>query len=390
MKYNEFHGLKLSALGFGCMRFPVLEDGKTIDEAQVEKMFDLAIKNGINYFDTAWPYHDGNSEIVTGKVLKKYPRDSFYLATKYPGHQLVFPEKRAEYAPNVIFEKQLEKAGVDYFDFYLLHNVNEGSIGPFEDPELGVIAYFEEQVKLGRIKHLGFSAHAQLSTLKGFLDRHPNTFEFCQIQLNYMDWTLQSAKEKYDYITEKGLGVWVMEGIRGGKLATLPEECEKKLRVLRPEASDAEWAIRWVQTLPNVIVQLSGMSNLAQVEENIKTMSSGNPLSEDEFQLLLDIAKEHLMNAVPCTKCRYCCEECTQELDIPDLIAVYNDFCSNSGPTASGYINSLPEDKRPSACIACGNCKKMCPQNIDIPAVMKDFTEKLEVQKQRMAAMMRK
>ena len=367
MKYNRFQDLELSALGFGCMRFPVFED-KSIDKEQVEKMFDYAIANGINYFDTAWPYHEGKSEIVTGKFLKKYPRDSFYLATKFPG----FPFKLGapdNPRPEEIFEKQLEKCGVEYFDFYLCHNVSERTIPIFEDPEIGIIPYLLKQKELGRIKHLGFSCHAQFENLKAFVERHPDTFEFCQIQLNYLDWTLQQAKEKYEFLTEKGIPVWVMEGIRGGKLASLPKTLSGKLKALRPEASEAEWAIRWVQSLPNVCVQLSGMSNMTQVEENIRTMKEGEPLSKEEFDLLLEIA-EGLKRSVPCTKCRYCCDGCPMELDIPDLVAQYNAYVTQDDFTVRTYINSLPEDKQPSACVACGQCTDMCPQNINVPAVM--------------------
>ncbi len=367
MKYNKFQDIELSALGFGCMRFPVLED-KSIDVDQVEKMFEIAFKNGVNYFDTAWPYHEGNSEIVTGKLLKKYPRDSYYLATKFPAFQFK-PGQPGNPHPSEIFEKQLEKCGVDYFDFYLCHNVSEKTMPVFEDPEIGIIPYLQKQKELGRIKHLGFSCHAQYPNLKAFVERHPGVFEFCQIQLNYLDWTLQEAKEKYEFLTEKGIPVWVMEGIRGGKLAALPEELSGKLRVLRPNASDAEWAIRWVQSLPNVCVQLSGMSNIAQVEENVKTLNEGAPLTKEEFDLLLEVA-ESLKRSAPCTKCRYCCDGCPSELDIPDLVAQYNAFLVQDDFTVRTYLSSLPEDKQPSACVACGQCTDICPQNINVPVIM--------------------
>ncbi len=378
MKYNKFQDIELSALGFGCMRFPVLED-KSIDEEQVAKMFDLAIEGDVNYFDTAWPYHEGNSEIVTGKLLKKYPRDSYYLATKFPAFQYKAGEPGNPH-PSEFFEKQLEKCGVDYFDFYLCHNVSEKTIPAFEDPEIGIIPYLVEQKKLGRIKHLGFSCHAQFPNMKAFLERHPGVFEFCQIQLNYLDWTLQEAKEKYELLTELGIPVWVMEGIRGGRLAALPEALSKKLRVLRPEASDAEWAIRWVQSLPNVCVQLSGMSNIAQVEENLKTMNEGDDLTQEEFDLLLEIA-ESLKRSVPCTKCRYCCDGCPMELDIPALIAQYNAFLTQDDFSIRQYMDSLPEDKRPSACVSCGQCTDICPQNINVPDIMERFAAALAGEK---------
>ena len=379
MKYNKFQDIELSALGFGCMRFPVLEDGKTIDEEQVAKMFDMAIKGGVNYFDTAWPYHEGNSEIVTGKLLKKYPRDSFYLATKFPAFQFKLGASDNP-KPEEIFEKQLEKCGVEYFDFYLCHNVAERTMPVFEDPEIGIIPYLLKQKELGRIKHLGFSCHAQFENLKAFVERHPGTFEFCQIQLNYLDWTLQDAKSKYEFLTEQGIPVWVMEGIRGGKLAALPEALTGKLRALRPDASDAEWAIRWVQSLPNVCVQLSGMSNIAQTEENLRTMNEGEPLSQCEFDLLLEIA-ESLKRSVPCTKCRYCCDGCPMELDIPGIIAQYNAFLTQDDFTVRTYMSSLPEDKQPAACVSCGQCTGICPQNIDVPVIMERFAAALAKKK---------
>ncbi len=376
MKYNDFQGIKLSALGFGCMRLPLLEDGKTIDEELTAKMFDTAIKGGVNYFDTAWPYHGGMSEIVTGKILKNYPRDSFYLASKFPGRMGVSAEESAD--PSLIFEKQLEKCGVDYFDFYLCHNINESNFDVFEGGSPSIIDYLIEQKKLGKIKHLGFSSHAKYENLKAFLERHPGVFEFCQIQLNYLDWTLQDADKKYALLTELGIPVWVMEGIRGGKLAVLPENLSTKLRVLRPEATDAEWAIRWVQNLPNVCVQLSGMTTMSQVEQNLETVSGGEPLSEAETEALAEVA-EGLKNAVPCTKCRYCCDGCPAELDIPSLIASYNEFNVGGGPTAKMYIMSLPEDKRPTACLSCGQCVDICPQKINVPELFEQFSEKLGI-----------
>ena len=188
MLYRDFQDQKLSLLGFGAMRLPQLADG-TIDEEQVRQMTRLAIDHGVNYFDTAWPYHGGQSERVMGRVLKDYPRESFFLATKYPGHQIA-----EKYDPAEIFEKQLEKCGVEYFDFYLLHNVNENSIRTYLDPQWGILEYFREQKRLGRIRHLGFSTHGSVQMMEQFLDVCGADMEFCQIQLNYLDWTLQDAK----------------------------------------------------------------------------------------------------------------------------------------------------------------------------------------------------
>lgn len=371
MIYTTFQDKKLSLLGFGAMRLPVNEDG-TIDEVQVREMTRYAMEHGVNYIDTAWPYHGGDSERVMGRILAEYPRDSYYLATKYPGHQILSDG----YNPAEIFEEQLRKCGVDYFDFYLLHNVNEKSIETYLDPQWGIIDYFKEQKRLGRIKHLGFSTHAETKGLKEFLDVCGDDMEFCQIQLNYLDWTLQDAKGKYDLLTERGIPVWVMEPVRGGKLAKLSETDEAKLREYRPEVSMASWGFRFLQDLTNVKMVLSGMSDAAQMIDNVATFEEREPLSEAELNLLLEIA-EGMKDSVPCTGCRYCCDGCPMELDIPGFLKTYNEIRTAPSMNAAMRIEFMPEDKKPSACIGCGACVGICPQNIDIPAALKDFTERL-------------
>ena len=372
MIYRDFQDEKLSLLGFGTMRLPTAPDG-SIDEEQVRRMTRYAIDHGVNYFDTAYPYHNGNSERVIGRVLKDYPRDSYYLATKYPGHQIL----SGGYNPAEIFEEQLRKCDVEYFDFYLLHNVYEKSMETYLDPRWGIIDYFKEQKRLGRIKHLGFSSHAQTQGLKEFLDLCGDDMEFCQIQLNYLDWTLQDAKGKYDLLTERGVPVWVMEPVRGGKLAKLSDADEGKLKALRPEESTASWGFRFLQGLPNVTMVLSGMSDMAQMEDNVKTFSQGQPLSQEEADLLLEIA-EGMKDSVPCTACRYCCDGCPKGLDIPGFIRTYNELRVAPTTNAAMRIEFLPEDKKPSACIGCGKCARVCPQNIDIPGVMKDLTARIQ------------
>lgn len=371
MIYTTFLDKKLSLLGFGAMRLPVNADG-TIDEAQVKEMTRYAMGHGVNYFDTAWPYHGGDSECVMGRILAEYPRDSYYLATKYPGHQILSDG----YNPAEIFEEQLRKCGVDYFDFYLLHNVNEKSIETYLDPKWGIIDYFKEQKKLGRIKHLGFSTHAETKGLKEFLDVCGNDMEFCQIQLNYLDWTLQDAKGKYDLLTGRGIPVWVMEPVRGGKLAKLSEAEEAKLREYRPSVSTASWGFRFLQELPNVKMVLSGMSDMAQMIDNVATFEERKPLSEAEMNLLLAIA-EDMKDSVPCTGCRYCCDGCPMGLDIPGFLKTYNEIRTAPSMNAAMRIEFMPEEKKPSACIGCGACVGICPQNIDIPTALNDFTERL-------------
>lgn len=358
MIYRSFKEIKLSALGFGTMRLPLVEGSKTIDQEAVQTMTDLAMAAGVNYYDTAWPYHDGNSETSIAKALAKYPRDSYYIADKYPGHQLA-----ETYDPADIFEKQLVKLGTDHIDFYLLHNVYEKSYEVYNDPQWGIVDYFIEQRRLGRIRHLGFSCHAEIPTLAAFLDRYGDEMEFCQIQLNYLDWTLQNAKAKYELLTSRGIPVWVMEPLRGGLLA-------------RQQDATVAQAFRWLQSLPNVTVVLSGMSSVAQMEDNLKTFESESPISDADVNSLMAVA-EKLKDSIPCTACRYCCSQCPMGLDIPRLIASYNDLRVMTSLAPLMMVESLPEDKRPSACLGCGACAQMCPQKIDIPSAMADFASRL-------------
>ena len=371
MLYNEACGEQLSRLGFGCMRLPLRAD-KSIDEAELQRMVDYAIAHGVNYFDTAWPYHSGASETAIGRALSKYPREQWHLADKYPGHQI-----SATYDPAEIFEAQLKKCGVDYFDFYLLHNVYENSIGVYQDPKWGILDYFREQVRLGSIRHLGFSTHARPDTLEKFLDYAGDSMEFCQIQLNYLDWTLQDAEAKVRLLAARGIPVWVMEPLRGGKLAALTEAQTARLKALRPDESVASWGFRWLQRLPEVKVVLSGMSNFEQMADNVATFSEGRPQTAEEAALLMALAEE-LKYALPCTRCRYCCDGCPMELDIPMLIHAYNDLkYSNSSMTVAMQFDALPDDKKPSACLACGACAAVCPQKIDIPAALRELSEML-------------
>lgn len=373
MIYSDFQGLKLSLLGFGTMRLPLVSGDPSgqVDEKKTEEMVDYAIAHGVNYFDTAYPYHNGESERIIGRLLKKYKRDQYYLATKYPGHQL-----SESYNPAEIFEEQLKKCGVDYFDFYLLHNVYENSIQTYTDPRWGIVDYFLEQKKAGRIRHLGFSSHGSLDNLREFLDLYGDKMEFCQIQLNYLDWTLQNGKGKYDLLTERGIPVWVMEPVRGGKLAKLSDEDERKLRAERPQESTSAWAFRFLQGLPNVKMVLSGMSNMEHMQDNVHTFEERKILSEREDAVILGIA-EGMKNSIPCTACRYCCSDCPKGLDIPALLAAYNELRFDPALNVSMRLEALPEEKRPSACIGCGKCAQICPQKIDIPAAMKDFADRL-------------
>lgn len=376
MIYRDFQGLKLSALGFGTMRLPTIGGVYSkIDEKSAAEMFDYAIQHGVNYFDTAWGYHDGESENTDGKILSKYPRESFYLASKFPGYDLSNFGRVEE-----IFEKQLKKCRVDYFDFYLFHNVCEMNIDAYLNEEkYGTYSYLMEQKKNGRIRHLGFSAHGSLAVIERFLEKYGKDMEFCQLQINYLDWEFQNAKGKVELLKKYNIPVWVMEPVRGGKLASLAAEDEKKLKAFRPNDSIASWAFRFLQALPEVKVILSGMSDMKQVKDNIKTFEEEKPLNAEESAALDAIAREMLAKtSLPCTACRYCTSHCPKHLDIPELIKLYNEHrFTGGGFIAPMVVFALAEEKRPSACVGCRSCEKVCPQQIKISEMMKDFTARL-------------
>lgn len=365
MIYSDFQDIRLSSLGMGAMRLPKLsEDDFDVNEPAVREMVAYAIEKGVNYFDTAWGYHNGQSELVMGRALKEYPRDSFYLADKFPGYDSANWDKVEE-----IFEKQLEKCQVDYFDFYLVHNVCEMNIDAYLDnAKYGIYDYLTEQKRNGRIKHLGFSVHGDFNTFKRFLDAYGKDMEFCQIQLNYIDWDFQDAKAKVEYLAKLGIPVWVMEPVRGGKLANLDEKYAERLRAFRAEATPAEWAFRFIQSVPEVKVTLSGMSNFEQLKQNIATFEEHKPATEEERAVLFDIARDMTsLNALPCTECHYCVSHCPQGLDIPLLISLYNeDIFTGGGFIAPMRIGQMSEDKRPSACIGCRSCEAVCPQKIKV------------------------
>ena len=379
MVYRDFHGIKLSALGFGAMRLPVIDgDDGNIDKPKAFELIDKAMSEGINYYDTAWGYHNGNSELVMGEALAKYPRESFYIATKFPGYDLSNMSKVKE-----IFEKQLEKTGMEYFDFYLFHNVCEMNINQYLDPKFGIFDYLMEQKKNGRIKHLGFSCHGEMETLKRFIDAYGEHMEFCQIQLNYLDWKFQDAKAKVDLLNEKGIPVWVMEPLRGGKLAKLDDKFETELKELRPNEEIPAWAFRFLQSTKGVTMVLSGMSNMQQLEDNIRTFREDKPLNEKEMTALMSVVDRMLeRKSIPCTACHYCVSHCPQGLDIPHLISLYNEhFITIEGGgfdfIAPMALSVIPDEKRPASCLHCHSCEQVCPQQIKISDMMSDFVSEI-------------
>lgn len=364
-------GQEVSLLGFGAMRLPVKEDG-TVDRAKASELIDAAYAGGVNYYDTAYVYHQGESEEFLGEALAKYPRDSFYLASKTPGH-LINPD----YDPVDAFARQLRRCKTDYFDFYLLHNVMESSLPTYLDPDLRVMDYMMEEKAKGRIRHLGISSHAQLPTLEKYLKEFGDQIEFVQLQINYLDWSLQQAKEKYELVTSMGLPIIVMEPARGGRLSKLDEEDEAKMKALRPDDSISSWAMRYVGSLPNVSIVLSGMTSMEHVTDNLKTFNNFEKISPAEDELLMGVAKK-MSKLLPCTACRYCCDGCPMGLDIPNLLKLYNEAKFGASLTPGMILLGTPEDKRPAACIACGACSQVCPQHIEIPEALAELTKIVE------------
>lgn len=377
MLYKKFQNLELSYLGLGCMRLPLKNKGddSSIDEEETSKMVEYAMENGINYFDTAYGYHIGNSEKVIGKLLSKYPRESYYLASKFPGYDISNMDKVEK-----IFEEQLEKCQTPYFDFYLFHNVYEKNVDPYLDEKYGILDYLLKQKENGRIKHLGFSAHGSIDVMRKFLENYGKYMEFAQIQLNYLDYEFQDAKGKIELLKEYNLPIWVMEPVRGGKLAKLPENLETSLKKLRPDEEIVNWAFRFLQSIPEVTVVLSGMSSMDQLIANTKTFEENKPLNEEEMKAILNVAKEMLNgNTLPCTACHYCTAHCPKGLAIPEIIALYNEHIfTGGGFIAPMAISAMPEDKRPSACIGCKSCEAVCPQQLKISEAMSNFTKLLK------------
>ena len=376
MIYTEFQGKRLSALGMGNMRLPVLDgDDARIDVKAVEEMFDCAMKAGINYYDTAYGYHGGNSETVVGETLRKYPRDSFYLASKFPGYDLANMPKVKE-----IFEEQLKKCQVEYFDFYLFHNVCEMNVDAYLDPQYGIYEYLTAQKKNGRIRHLGFSAHGDIDCMKKFLNAYGKDMEFCQIELNYFDYKFQNAKGKVELLNEWNIPIWVMEPVRGGQLASLSDEFTAKLKEARPDEKVPAWAFRFLQSIPNVVVTLSGMSDMQQLKDNIATYEEKKPLNEKEMELILSVADDMIAKTtIPCTGCHYCVSHCPKKLDIPFLLKLYNEaVVAGSGDfIAPMGLSSVEADKQPECCIGCHSCAKVCPQTIQIPEALHRFAERM-------------
>lgn len=360
MEYRKMDnlGISTSLLGFGCMRFPTTADGK-IDEARAQKMLDDALAAGVNYIDTAYPYHNGESEPFVGRALKKHPRDSFYLATKLPAW-LVNSVEDAER----IFNEQLSRLQTDHIDFYLLHAMNKGR---YDDMvRLGVVEWGEKKKAEGKIKYFGFSFHDNYEAFEHILTARK--WDFCQIQFNYMDTEVQAGLKGYELTEKLGVPLVVMEPVKGGSLTTFADDIANMFKAARPDASLASWALRYVGTFPNVKVILSGMSSEEQVADNLKTFDYFEPLSGEEGQLVTDVVaavKARVKNG--CTNCRYCMP-CPFGVDIPRNFAIWNTYSmyGNAGGAKWGYYHEMKAENRADQCKKCGACEKLCPQGIKI------------------------
>jgi len=389
MIYKPFKDKKLSSLGFGAMRLPATAPGygAPIDYPKAKEMLEHAYHSGINYYDTSYFYHNGDSERFLGETMSQFPRDSWYLASKMPGNLMRYENGKLEVSgtpfanPKAVFEFQLNRCGVEYFDFFMLHNVSEGTYGIYTNEELGIIEAVLEEKKNGRIKHLGISSHGRHGTIDKFLNyvksRGINDFEFVMIQQNYMDWTLQEAAKKQEVITRHGLSVFVMEPLRGGRLASLAPPANAILKEARPELSHAAWALKFLQTLDNTPVVLSGMSSMDQLCENIEIFSKNEPLTLAEVDTLQKVL-ETMVDTLPCTNCGYCMEECPQALDIPTLLTMYDEAKFDMGWFLQAALRALGEGKKPGDCIGCGKCNPLCPQNIDIVEALEKFSGMLK------------
>lgn len=356
--------LNISLLGFGCMRFPLVDNSQEVDTEQVQQMFDYAISNGVNYFDTAWVYHDGKSEIITGNALKKYPRENFYLADKFPLWGLSSVEKAED-----IFNEQLKKCQVEYFDFYLIHCLNSDLYAICK--KYNIYELLKKKKAEGKIKHLGFSFHDDPDMLQQIVDDYE--WDFAQIQLNYLDWDVCNAKRQYEILVKKNIPVIIMEPLRGGALATLNDSATTILKEANPEASIASWALRYAASLPDVLTVLSGMSSIEQVQDNVNTMTHFKSLTDEERNILEKALVEYRASgAIPCTGCKYC-KDCPKNVNIPSIFATYNQYQISKVPYAffNSYV-ALPESEQAHNCVDCKLCMEHCPQKLDIPNLLKE------------------
>jgi predicted aldo/keto reductase-like oxidoreductase len=365
-------GIETSRLGFGCMRYPTLPNGE-IDAVLAEALMDKAYSAGITYFDTAWFYHDGKSEPFMGRCLAKYPRESYTIATKLPVAML----KSLDDAKR-IFNEQLSRLQKDYVDFYLLHGLDAESFRHAVD--LGLDKYCDELKKEGKIRYFGFSFHDDYAAFEEIIKARP--WDFCQIQLNYMDTEEQAGLKGYRLAEELGIPVVIMEPVKGGSLSILPDYVTEEFTRLLPDATQASWALRWIGGLPGVKVVLSGMTSIAQLDDNIRTFTGLAPLTDGELQAIDKVAgkiRQRVKNG--CTGCRYCMP-CPAGVDIPENFALWNKYgMYNNKPDIAFWWSvsgMMPEADKAKNCVDCGQCEEKCPQKLCIRADLKTLQAELD------------
>lgn len=363
---RKFKNAEVSLLGLGAMRLPCRtpikrEANPLIDYTKGQELVDIAYQNGVNYFDTAYMYHAGKSEKFIGTALKKYPRDSYYLADKLP---IWMCPKKSDMEK--VFQKQLARTGHDYFDFYLLHSLNKENYEKCE--KYGAYDFILEKQKQGKIKNIGFSFHGTISDLKQIVSEHK--WDFAQIQMNYLDWKNQNAEEQYQILTDAGIPVIVMEPVRGGKLADVSPDIEAMFKKASPDSSVASWAMRFVASHPNVITILSGMNSAEQMYDNLSTLTDFEPMSETELKICQNAAAMiNKSEIIPCTGCDYCAD-CPKEVKISSIFSVYNKFKTGEFSKEESIKEYRKIDVKADACINCGKCASHCPQSIQIPLML--------------------
>ena len=365
----------MKKLGFGTMRLPITDKNvqDSFDMPQVCEMVDSFLEQGFTYFDTAYMYHNHQSEVAVREALvKRYPRDSFLLADKLP---VAMIGGRDDYVR--VFDEQLEKCGVDYFDYYLLHDITRNCIDKVNAAD--AFGFIAQKKAEGKVKHIGFSCHDNSEFLDKILTEHPE-IEFVQLQINYIDWdndAIQSRKN-YETCVKHGKKVIVMEPVKGGSLAKVPEEAEKLMKAYAPDASIASWAVRFAASLENVMIVLSGMSTIDQMKDNTCYMADFKPLNDKERAIIaraVDIVSSSF--AVPCTGCRYCVNHdpgCPMNIAIPEYFAIYNNFhqYGRSWGLMQAYRSTAASFGVPDDCIGCGQCEGYCPQHIHIIDTLKE------------------
>lgn len=368
----KFKNTEVSRLGLGTMRLPCKtplkrEANPLIDYTKSQQLVDMAYQNGVNYFDTAYMYHQGKSEKFIGTALKKYPRDTYFLADKLPIWLCKSPKDMQK-----IFDKQLERTGIDCFDFYLLHSLDKENFEKCE--QYKAYDFVKEKQARGLVKNIGFSFHGTVNDLKEIIASHD--WDFAQIQMNYLDWENQDAKTQYELLTQAGIPIIVMEPVRGGKLANdVPKKAVEQMKNYSPDKSIASWAIKFVASYKNVITILSGMNSTEQMQDNLNTLTDFQPMNDVEFQICKNTAD--LINKsyiIPCTGCDYCAD-CPKGLKISTIFSVYNRYKNGELSLNESREEYRKIDVNANACVSCGKCKSHCPQSIDIPKILSKIKE---------------